>query len=72
MIFIDSNIWCYYFDKRLPEHKLVREPIRQLLLSSEELASNKAVVMEVAHYIVRHFAVEDARKKSSISLIYVT
>lgn len=63
MIFIDSNIWCYYFDKRLPEHPLVREQIRQILLSSEELVSNTVVVMEIAHYIVRHFTVEDARKK---------
>lgn len=63
MIFIDSNIWCYYFDKRLPEHQLIREPIRQILLSSEELASNTIVVMEIAHYLVRHFSEKDARKK---------
>ena len=63
MIFIDSNIWCYYFDKRLPEHQLVREPIRQILLSSEELVSSTVVVIEIAHYLVRHFAEEDARKK---------
>jgi predicted nucleic acid-binding protein len=63
MIFIDSSIWCYYFDKRLPEHQLIREPIRQILLSSEELASNTIVVMEIAHYLVRHFSEKDARKK---------
>ena len=63
MIFIDSNIWCYYFDKRLPEHQLVREPIRQILLSSEELASNTIVVMEIAHYLIRHFEEKAARKK---------
>jgi len=63
MIFIDSNIWCYYFDKRLPEHQLVRESVRKILLSSEELASNTIVVMEIAHYLVRHFTEEAARKK---------
>jgi uncharacterized protein len=63
MIFIDSNIWCYYFDKRLPEHQIVREPIRQIITSSEEIISNTIVVMEIAHYLVRHFAEEVARKK---------
>jgi predicted nucleic acid-binding protein len=63
MIFIDSNIWCYYFDKRLPEHQLVREPVRQALLSSEGIVSNTIIIMEVAHYLVRHFAEDNARKK---------
>lgn len=63
MIFIDSNIWCYYFDQRLPEHQLVREPIRQILKSSQEIVCNTIVVMEIAHYLVRHFRKEDARSK---------
>ena len=63
MIFVDSNIWCYYFDKRLPEHQLVREPIRQILMSSQEIICNTIVVMEIAHYLVRHFREQDARSK---------
>ncbi len=63
MIFIDSNIWCYYFDQRLPEHQLVREPIRQILKSSQEIVCNTIVVMEIAHYLVRHFREKDARSK---------
>ncbi len=63
MIFIDSNIWCYYFDKRLPEHHLVRDPIRQVLTSSKEIVCNTIIVMEIAHYLVRHFSEEDAKKK---------
>ena len=63
LIFIDSNIWCYYFDQRLPEHQLVREPIRQILMSSQEIICNTVVVMEIAHYLVRHFREEDARSK---------
>ncbi len=62
MIFIDSNIWCYYFDERLPEHESVREPIREII-KSEEIACNTIIVMEVAHYIVRHFKEKAARKK---------
>jgi predicted nucleic acid-binding protein len=63
LIFIDSNIWCYYFDQRLPEHQLVREPIRKILLSSQEIVCNTIVIMEIAHYLVRHFGEKDARNK---------
>lgn len=62
MIFIDSNIWCYYFDQRLPEHNKVREYMRNVIMS-KEIASNTLVAMEVAHYLVRHFGQESARKK---------
>jgi len=62
MIFVDTNMWCYYFDQRLPEHKYVREPLRDVI-KSEEIASNTVVVMEIAHYLVRHFAEGEARKK---------
>lgn len=63
MIFIDSNIWCYYFDSRMPEHNIVREPIRQILKASREIICNTIVIMEIAHYLVRHFKEEDARNK---------
>ncbi len=62
MIFVDSNIWCYYFDQRLPEHQQILEPMRKII-KSEEIASNTIIVLEVAHYIVRHFAEKTARKK---------
>lgn len=62
MIFIESNIWCYYFDQRLPEHKRVIEPIRQAVKSAQ-IVCNTIIVMEVAHYLVRHFDEKTARKK---------
>ncbi len=62
MIFVDSNIWCYYFDQRLPEHRYIREPMREII-KSEEIACNTIIVIEVAHYLVRHFKEEAARKK---------
>lgn len=62
MIFVDSNMWCYYFDQRLPEHEHVREPMRNII-KSEEIVCTTIVVMEVAHYLVRHFKGTDARKK---------
>ena len=62
MLFVDSNIWCYYFDSRLSEHVSVRETMREII-KSEEIACNTVIVMEVAHYLVRHFAEKIARKK---------
>jgi len=62
MIFVDSNIWCYYFDQRLPEHKQIREPLREII-KFEEIVCNTIVVMEVAHYLVRHFTEEDEANK---------
>ena len=62
MIFVDSNIWCYYFDQRLPEHEHVREPMRDII-KSEEIVCNTIIIMEVAHYLVRHFTEKAARKK---------
>jgi predicted nucleic acid-binding protein len=62
MIFIDSNMWCYYFDQRLPEHERVRDTMRELI-KTEEIACNTIIVMEVAHYLVRNFPEKNARKK---------
>jgi predicted nucleic acid-binding protein len=62
MLFVDSNIWCYYFDQRLHEHVCVREAMREII-TSEDIACNTIIVMEVAHYIVRHFTEQIARKK---------
>ena len=62
MLFVDSNIWCYYFDQRLPEYASVRDTMREII-KSEEIACNTVIVMEVAHYLVRHFTEKIARKK---------
>ena len=62
MLFVDSNIWCYYFDQRLPEFESVREAMREII-KSEEIACNTVIVMEVAHYLVGHFTEKIARKK---------
>jgi len=55
-------MWCYYFDQRLPEHEYVREPMREII-KTMEIACNTIIVMEVAHYLVRHFPAKAARKK---------
>jgi predicted nucleic acid-binding protein len=62
MLFVDSNVWCYYFDQRLSEHAYVLDAMREII-KSEEIACNPVIVMEVAHYLVRHFTEKIARKK---------
>ncbi len=62
MLFVDSNIWCCYFDQRLPEYASVRDAMREII-KTEEIACNTVIVMEVAHYLVRHFTEKIALKK---------
>ena len=62
MIFVDSNVWCYYFDQRLPEHENVKQTMREIIKSTQ-IASNTIVIMEVAHYLVRHFTQEKAKRR---------
>jgi len=62
MLFVDSNIWCYYFDQRLPEYTSVRDVMREII-KSREIACNTVIVMEVAHYLVRHFTEKIAQRK---------
>lgn len=62
MIFVDTNIWCYYFDARLPEHEHVKEPLRNILKSTDT-AINTVIVMEVAHYLTRNLKEAEARER---------
>jgi len=52
LIFIDSNIWCYYFDRCAREHNIVSEKLEQAL--EEGVAINTVVEIEVAHYLIKN------------------
>ncbi|CAD6493080.1 MAG: PIN domain protein [Candidatus Argoarchaeum ethanivorans] len=54
MIIIDSNMWIYYFDESLEEHKYVKEQIREIIMREEGILTNTIVIQEVAHYLIRH------------------
>ncbi len=62
MAYIDSNIWCYYMDSRLPEHPQVKAPIRETLMKGQ-IYVNTVTVMEVAHYLTRNLNTTSAREK---------
>ncbi len=52
MIIIASNIWAYYFDRSLEEHKKVIRPLESAL-KKEEVAVNATIVVETLHYLVK-------------------
>jgi len=51
LIFVDSNIWCYYFDRSAQEHNAVSKSLEQVLDGG--VAINTVVAMEVAHYLIK-------------------
>jgi predicted nucleic acid-binding protein len=60
LIFIDSNIWCYYFDRSAQEHDIVSRKLEHTLKGS--VAINTVVEMEVAHYLVKSLGAQGKRK----------
>ena len=62
-IFIDTNIWCYYFDARLPEHAPVSDVLRSTI-KDETMVVNTVVVMEVAHYLTRSLEQDEAKSRA--------
>jgi predicted nucleic acid-binding protein len=60
LIFIDSNIWCYYFDRSALEHDIVSEKLEQAL--DKGVAINTVVEMEVAHYLIKNLGVQGKKK----------
>ncbi len=60
LIFVDSNIWCYYFDRSAQEHNIISERLEQVL--EDGVAINTVVAMEVAHYLIKSLGSEGKRK----------
>lgn len=67
LIFVDSNIWCYYFDRSAIEHDIVSERLEDALESG--VAINTVVAMEVAHYLIKNLG-PDGKKKMDVFLSY--
>ena len=59
LIFVDSNIWCYYFDRSTIEHDVVSERLEDALESG--VAINTVVAMEVAHYLIKNLGPDGKR-----------
>ncbi|MBI2675843.1 MAG: type II toxin-antitoxin system VapC family toxin [Candidatus Aenigmarchaeota archaeon] len=62
MIFIDSNIWCYYFDSSSKEHASISSYIDGIL-GRKEIAMNTLVLMEVSHYLIKNLGSIKGKEK---------
>jgi uncharacterized protein len=60
LTFVDSNIWCYYFDRCAQEHNIVSEKLEHAL--EEGVAINTVVEIEVAHYLIKNLGAQGKRK----------
>ncbi len=67
MIFIDSNIWCYFFDESSKEHKEASAFVDKVL-EKEEIAINTAIIIEISHFLVKNLGPVNGRKKIDIFL----
>lgn len=67
MIFIDSNVWCYFFDTSSKEHRKASDFIEKIL-EKEEITINVFVVIELAHFLVKNLGPVAGKKKIAIFL----
>ena len=68
MTFIDSNIWCYYFDRSAKEHDAVSKELEAILKG--RVVINTVVLMEVAHYLIRNLGPIEGKRKLDVFLSY--
>jgi len=61
MLFIDSNIWCYYFDKSAKEHRKVVDYMEKII-GQETILINTVVIMEVMHFLIKNLGGKDKEK----------
>jgi len=70
MVFVDSNIWCYYFDGSADEHEEVCEKVDELIEGSRDIHLNTVVLMEVAHFLVKNLGGKEGTEKMGKMLEY--
>jgi len=65
MYMVDSNIWAYYFDANLPEHKSVVSFLDPQIISGN-IAVSTIIIVEVAHYLFKRLGSIEGFEKSNI------
>jgi predicted nucleic acid-binding protein len=66
-IIIDANIWAYYFDRDLPEHKSVVGTVEKAL-KSEQIAINTTIIMELARFLIKNLGPVEGGEKLGLFL----
>ena len=69
MIFVDSNIWCYYFDGSVREHTSVATFLDSAL-GTKEIALNTLVIMEISHYLIKNLGPLRGKEKIDTLLTF--
>lgn len=69
MIFIDSNIWCYYFNESSKEHNKVVNFIESIM-DEESIVMNNVVGLEVAHFLIKNLGAIQGKEKINAMLEY--
>jgi len=69
LIFVDTNIWAYYFDSTLPEHSQVVKPLEKAL-KRNEASINATVAVETLHYLVKRLGPLAGGEKARIFMDY--
>lgn len=62
---VDSNIWIYYLDKSLLEHKQVSSFMDELI-KKRTLVITNFIAVEVIHFLFKRLNKDQAVKKSSV------
>lgn len=68
LTFVDSNIWCYYFDRSAQENDAVSEKLEQVL--DDGVAINTVVAIEVAPYLIKNLGSNEGKNKMDVFLSY--
>ena len=66
-MFVDSNIWCFYFDNTCKEHANVKKFLENVL-EKEKIEINTVIVMEVSHFLVKNLGPSIGKGKIDIFL----
>ena len=70
MVFVDSNIWCYYFDQSANEHESVSKKLDNVIESSQDIHINTVVLMEVGHFLIKNLGGVKGKEKLDQMLEY--
>jgi predicted nucleic acid-binding protein len=67
MICLDANVWIYYLDATLAEHRRIVRPVRETR-DSESAFHNAVVALEVVHYLRKQHADPDRAVRAFLNL----
>ena len=70
MVFIDSNIWFYYFNSSAREHEETAEKVDEILDSNQSVHINSVILMEVGHFLIKNLGGIKGKKKLDQMLQY--